>query len=670
MNEFLERFHLDKTSKKYPCPQCNKKRFVVYVDAETLQPVNEYAFGRCDREAECGYHTKPQMEKRAVDSTKAVLHQIFPDPKKFSFTSTKTSLHTFLESKGIKGDWKELGIVEEKGLTVYVFKNQQGKVVNFKWFKYKPDGHRDHEFDSFSLKQPEQTNQYVKDYYGLCLFLEHLLDPERKKPVCIVESEKTAAICRVTYPEFDWVGCGSASGLSDGTDNTADKITPLKGRECFWISDADLAGRGKYVEKEKGKPETKEWVWPSSVRNLIKHIDKVHVCDLFPEKTDGYDLGDAVLEGLKPEIKPTWSKGGNARELYDKRNASLVEINIEDLLNEFRNGKPIGEEARILELKQNFSWKRSFVNCWTGWPNDGKTTFFQFMALVKSQVDNWKWCIWPPEMLNTFKDSSGRIKTSASDIIDELVFMLTGQNPYLHYQKQYGIKQMAEKDYRDAVEQIKKNFIIIHPKDRKYSDLVDNFRYFHDKYNVDGFLIDPFKNLDHNENEGRFDLYLDKVFSEAKEFALETDTSMNFIAHPKNQVDPYNSDGSFKICTQFMLSGGAAWNNNMDGIYSIYRPHKHDKATDPRVSFINLKQRKQQLVGRIGRYDSIEFKFDTNRYYFAGYCPIDGTYNEPIKPNEDKAAGKKGGTGKKKPAEPMIPFNEIPTSIDPNETPF
>ena len=52
------KYHLDKTSNKFNCPKCNKKRFVKYVETET----NHYAesqYGRCDRETSCGYLLYP-----------------------------------------------------------------------------------------------------------------------------------------------------------------------------------------------------------------------------------------------------------------------------------------------------------------------------------------------------------------------------------------------------------------------------------------------------------------------------------------------------------------------------------------------------------------------------------------------------------------------------------
>ncbi|TYB74504.1 hypothetical protein ES676_07485 [Bizionia saleffrena] len=62
----MERFKysLDKSSKKYVCPDCNKKTFVYYVDTETGNYLADN-YGRCDRENNCGYHKAPSKGKKA-----------------------------------------------------------------------------------------------------------------------------------------------------------------------------------------------------------------------------------------------------------------------------------------------------------------------------------------------------------------------------------------------------------------------------------------------------------------------------------------------------------------------------------------------------------------------------------------------------------------------------
>ena len=58
------KYSLDKSSKKYVCPNCNKKTFVLYVDTETGNYLTT-DFGRCDREQNCNYHKAPPKGKKA-----------------------------------------------------------------------------------------------------------------------------------------------------------------------------------------------------------------------------------------------------------------------------------------------------------------------------------------------------------------------------------------------------------------------------------------------------------------------------------------------------------------------------------------------------------------------------------------------------------------------------
>ena len=49
------RFTLDRSSKKFVCPQCKQKTFVKYIDSETKSYLPD-DFGKCDRLTNCQYH--------------------------------------------------------------------------------------------------------------------------------------------------------------------------------------------------------------------------------------------------------------------------------------------------------------------------------------------------------------------------------------------------------------------------------------------------------------------------------------------------------------------------------------------------------------------------------------------------------------------------------------
>ena len=55
------RYIFEKGSKKHLCPNCNKKRFVRYIDTVTGNYLPEQ-YGRCDRESKCSYHLNPYID--------------------------------------------------------------------------------------------------------------------------------------------------------------------------------------------------------------------------------------------------------------------------------------------------------------------------------------------------------------------------------------------------------------------------------------------------------------------------------------------------------------------------------------------------------------------------------------------------------------------------------
>lgn len=260
------------------------------------------------------------------------------------------------------------------------------------------------------------------------------------------------------------------------------------------------------------------------------------------------------------------------------------------------------------------------------------TTFLLHTMLVRSLKYGTKWNLWSPEQIGSRREGD-KVYINANDIYDELIHMYTGKVPYKHWTEKFGKPQMPLDEYLAALEVIRRYFFVMHPKDRHYKNIIDNHRYFREYHGCDGFVNDPFKNLI-LDDLGRDDKTLERTFSDFEEFAMNEHVFMNFVAHPRAMTDVKerpkgNAPAPYKVCTQFFLLGGSAWDNSMDGIFSIYRQNAHLDPQDPMVTFITLKQRKQQLTHRKGEYANIEFDFFSNRFYFGGTCPLDGSIKNP-----------------------------------------
>ena len=282
----------------------------------------------------------------------------------------------------------------------------------------------------------------------------------------------------------------------------------------------------------------------------------------------------------------------------------------------YKEGRPRGKSSGIAPMDTNFSWKKGFIQCFTGWPNFGKTELTMQLMLIMSILNGWKWVIWTPEMMDSF---SGRL--TANDVFDMMAHAMLGKNPDKHYHNQPTLDE-----YREAYRFLGEHFRVIYPHKRTAHGVLDMFVRLKDSFDFDGVLLDPFKSLHHETNE-RWDIYLERTFDSFKSFATEGNIVFNLIAHPNSfegakLKDKTGETIGIKVCDQFMLSGGSAWNNTMDGIFAIHRPNYHIDFQDPAVQFFAHKIRKQNLVGRTGVVDNISFNIAENRYYFDGSTPL------------------------------------------------
>jgi hypothetical protein len=181
----------------------------------------------------------------------------------------------------------------ENGQTLFFYRDRAGRFTNCKEIVYGIDLHRDKGIS------PKFTFTKTQGY-SAGLFGEHNLKEPGK--VVLVESEKTAILCSYWNPKYIWLATGGAGGL------TRQKAEVLRGRRVFISVDSDRAGR------ENAK---------ASVVRLEEIGISAGIVDLHPEKQDGYDMGDNVVDTLRALNVKIANLNTDDREYFEERAAIL-----------------------------------------------------------------------------------------------------------------------------------------------------------------------------------------------------------------------------------------------------------------------------------------------------------------------------------------------------------
>ena len=128
------------------------------------------------------------------------------------------------------------------GQTLFWCYDRQGRCRCGKRMCYHADGHRDKsDYATISIGyELKQQGKLPADLRLVpVLFGEHLLEQFPNLPVGLVESEKTAIICAIRFPEVIWLATGGA------TQNLNRVVAILKGRKVTIFPDADAVSDWK-----------------------------------------------------------------------------------------------------------------------------------------------------------------------------------------------------------------------------------------------------------------------------------------------------------------------------------------------------------------------------------------------------------------------------------------
>lgn len=301
MNDY--RFKLDKGSKKFICPECNKKTFVKYTDTKSNEYLPEH-YGRCDREIKCGYHLNPykngyskmiwEQENGIYTPThRKQLTPCRPQPKKeikapsfipykiLAATRKGYEQNTFIQNllHRVQFPLKEIDIKHaieiyhlgtickgyRAGAITFPFIDVNGNIraIQAKQFDktnhtYSTDFlHSIYAKDCKKNKKPLPTwlSRFLEnDKIVSCLFGEHLLEAFPNNPIALVEAPKTTIIGTLYFGLPDnpknllWLAAYNLSSLS------IEKCKVLQGRNVFLFPDLgaydNWSNKAEQIQKE------------------------------------------------------------------------------------------------------------------------------------------------------------------------------------------------------------------------------------------------------------------------------------------------------------------------------------------------------------------------------------------------------------------------------------
>lgn len=299
---------------RHSCPACEAKNsFTLYLNGDTHEPINNKV-GKCNREIKCGYHyppkqyfqEHPEKTERKNDNQHhqpLTKHQSPPKPSEphgtipFSMVEKSASYQSnfvrflceIMTEEQIRwiGNEYALGATKNKEVIFWQI-DTNGKVRTGKIMQYNPETGKRIKHQTGAINwvhnKLKNTKELPEDYnLSQCFFGEHLLKIYPDKTIGIVESEKSACIASVLFPNLVWLSAGNIHGIS------VEKCKILNGRNVILFPDL----KANEIWSAKAVEISKQCKCNIKVSFLLEEI----ATDT--EKDKGLDIADYLIETLK-----------------------------------------------------------------------------------------------------------------------------------------------------------------------------------------------------------------------------------------------------------------------------------------------------------------------------------------------------------------------------------
>jgi len=286
----------------------------------------------------------------------------------------------------------------------------------------------------------------------------------------------------------------------------------------------------------------------------------------------------------------------------------VIDDVFDSMIDGFENGQKRGETTHVDDIDKAWKWRKTEVNIWTGYENEGKSLMLNQLALLKAFMDGDKFAVFSPENM------------PIDDFFNDLIEMFIGKTTDPYYKE----NQMSKSEYLEAMNFINKHFFVIYPDfDFKLETIFEKTNYLIKKQGINHLIIDPYNTVEHFMRGGeREELYISRFMAHLKRFAVEKDISVNLVAHQNTPRINKDDENRYFKPMKSNIKGGGVFAQKADNVLFVWRPELALDFRNEAVVFGSQKIKKQKLVARPCDVEGIKFNFKENRYYFNDICAL------------------------------------------------
>lgn len=269
---------------------------------------------------------------------------------------------------------------------------------------------------------------------------------------------------------------------------------------------------------------------------------------------------------------------------------------IDKMKYNLRNGKEKGTTTYIPEIDKCWKWRKTELNFWTGYNNEGKSTFVRYLSAIKALEEDWKFLCACPE------------DYPAEEFFDDIIHTISGQSTDKDHSN-----RISEALYDRIYERIRTNFIFyyLEPPENTVKAVLKEWEELIDLYNIDAGLIDPLIKFERPAGMEKDDQYAVYISTLMTDFSRRKKLSLHLVLH--QVTPPRNPNQVYPKPSAYSIKGGGSFADGVDNVLVVWKPNHAIDKTSTEVVFASEKIKKQKLVGLP---QALDMRFDrkTNRF--------------------------------------------------------